>query len=669
MKNSLYEKVIDRRDQPIGPKNWIGNLRWLATENKTPLSYTFLSIPNTADEVDMNNSGKNLKGGIIGSRTLFSLSVSGVGDIDQYLYRPDCLEVSGKAFDYSLHFPIEKYGAIVKLTSSDSFVTFESSRLASRISSEPAKIDLDINADTITLKDGRYTIVFKHNGSTEAGQDGETFSIFPDADSELLVAISFHIDRDRSLLDAETLFTDSDGQIAASCCWWESYLQSCPIAKYDEDYKYFNAHLDKEVVFTKEQILTRQLWHWSQVVLCVSQIEFNDYTTYMAPDKAIWFGTWSNDGPESLCALACTNAAPLVRECLINYIRASINDDGVLSWYTHGFGQGCYGRVGDSGRYSHGVPNIVHTVDYYIRQTGDKSVLDEPIKGNITLWDKLKQYITKVFELRDCNGDGLIEWNNLWETGWDDKSGPFFSKTARKKEVGPDSTVAKWVEVVTTGTEQDYESFHQENSYPVTALAEQCFLLWSLKSMANMCDLKEASDLKEFCQNRYENIVNVIRERHWNEKTGFYHDWDIRNECLADSKSLDAFYFMFFEKDSARLLTLLEHFNNQDEFNLMCPPTLSKDSNDFNPEGYWCGGHWPRESTYLGLAFNKAGFTQKAEETVLKALCSAKGKVLPENINPLTGVDTTKITSMAYNSLFAAVLLEINNEDFTVFFE
>lgn len=666
----LYEKLVDRRDHSLDQFSWVGNLRWMGKEDLKPHLYHFQTIPGDAADADIDKTGEYFTGEVIGRRTMFDLEVAGIGEGKQYSYRPDVLEIAADGGRYSLHFPFEQYGAILKMESANGYLMVKDSRLSGRIGKNSGGVDLQTTGRKVVLHDGRYWIVFHHNGSLDnTKQDTESFRIYPPEGAELLVSVAFHVEQVRAETEAELLFAGADQQIEKSRVSWESYLLSCPVCRYAENYVYFNNSINSDVVLTGEEIFIRQLWHWVAARVNLYQLEFNRYSTVMVPDKAIWFGTWSNDGPASLTALSCTNAAPLVRECLIHYICASINDAGTHSWYTHSFGEGCYGREGDSGFYSHGVPNFLHAVDFYIRQTGDHSILDGRIQEGVTLWDRLKQYIVAVFEQRDCNGDGLIEWCNLWETGWDDKSGPFFSNTERTDTVGPRSTVTQWLDVILEGTKDDYEKFYRENGNPVTTMVEQCYFLWALKSMINLCELKGDAGVKQFCEDRYTNMVKVIRSRHWSDESGFYHDWDVNRTCLHPAKSLDALYFIGFESSEARRSSLMKHLNSTEEFNLRFQPTLSRDSGDFNPDGYWCGGYWPREAMYVGLALNQAGFKAKAEETVLKALCSETGKVVAENMNPLTGVNTTQVTSMAYSSVLPLVLREIKGEASVPYYE
>ena len=162
-----------------------------------------------------------------------------------------------------------------------------------------------------------------------------------------------------------------------------------------------------------------------------------------------------------------------------------------------------------------------------------------------------------------------------------------------------------------------------------------------------------------YASGRFEQICRMVEERHWDDRDGFYYDWDVRGGCLSRVKNQDAFYLPYFLRDRTRAARLFAHLDDPEEFKLHYLPTLARNEKGFNPEGYWCGGYWPREANYIALSLNAFGYRAKALELLVKALCSGKGKIIPENMNPITGVDNTGITGMAVSVLNALVLAEI----------
>ncbi|MFZ4397262.1 MAG: hypothetical protein ACOYOU_16725, partial [Kiritimatiellia bacterium] len=48
----IYEQLIDRRDTFIGPRHWLGNLRWVAEEVDEAGTFVFRTAPINASECD-----------------------------------------------------------------------------------------------------------------------------------------------------------------------------------------------------------------------------------------------------------------------------------------------------------------------------------------------------------------------------------------------------------------------------------------------------------------------------------------------------------------------------------------------------------------------------------------------------------------------------------------
>jgi hypothetical protein len=122
----------------------------------------------------------------------------------------------------------------------------------------------------------------------------------------------------------------------------------------------------------------------------------------------------------------------------------------------------------------------------------------------------------------------------------------------------------------------------------------------------------------------------------------------------------DAFYLLrYLPNDPARTEKLLAHLHNPDEFALPALPTLAKNQPGFKADGYWCGGYWPREAAPVAYALAAVGHREEAEVMLVKALMSARGRVVLENVNPLTGDPSTPIKTMAYSVQLNTALHDI----------
>jgi len=610
-----YNILTYKRKSHVGEDNWLGNLRWIAEEMREPLAYRFVTIP-------LNRLYKNYGN----NRLLFELKIEGNLAVDSFTYGADYYGAVGKGMNLRVTFPWEIYGASI---------TWRNVSMGMAI-----KIKGTENCHIKKLEDKRtwmivdvpyYVFVQCLGAKAEIGEEGQCLSMYQ-ATAEGSLIISYHIETVKGLETHQLFCKNAENEIAKSEVQWESYLQSCPVAE---------CLGGADTLYSKERLQERQLWYWWCARINISFIEFNKAPIYVAPDKTMWAGTWSNDGPETMAALSMTGDRELARACIVSYVAQSIDSEGNLSWYTHYDGCGCYSDahdIGGGGR-SHGVPNIVNTVDFYLMQTGDNGILEEDIGQGVTLWERLKTYMQHVFEARDINGDGLIEWVNLWETGWDDKICTFFKE----------ADLSIWIETMKTADAQKINAFYEQSCYPMTTMVEQVYFLWALQSMKKMAEMKGERQRSKSYQTQYETMIAVIRDRHWDEARGFYVDWNVRENKLSDAMNADGFYFMYFEKDKSRLERMIRIMEAPEHFGLKCLPMSAKSNDGFCENGYWSGGHWPREMGYMALALKECGYEEKALPLIYQALCGDEGNNVCEVLNPITGKRSTGCTKMAYN--------------------
>ena len=641
--NSIYQLLQDRRTSFIGRRHWLGNLRWFAEEAEFAPAFIFRTSPVNASETEYAAEGDS---DTASRRTLVGLQLKGTRALRECLYRPDEITADFEDSIFSLLLPLERYGGLVSLeTRGSACLVIQTSGQAGRRTSGPPLFLETIGQNKIIWRDGGYTVVFRFTGNAEQ-QAGGGFSLIPPAGKELHLAIGFHTDHAKAVDEAEELFSERLGIQNESRAAWEDYLQSCPVA--DMGLNPVWKSIQDTARHGPEEIRRRQYWHWQCLLANVYELPGNELAAYIAPDKSTWFGSWSNDGPECLRALARTNRHALARKCIQEFVRTAITSAGDLAWYLHGTGEPCLGRHGDSGRLSHGVPTIVTAVADYIEATADMSLLDAPAGPGGTVWEKLYRYIRGVFDRRDQDGDGLVEWRNLWEGGADDKVGCFFSEMP----------IEEWIRAVTSFPEPLLRAFYQRNSRPVVNLYEQAFFLHALQSMERLAALKGDGEMANFARDHFAEICRVLRERHWDESDGFYYDWNVTQQELIRVKNQDAFYLLHFLDDPARTSRMVAHLNDPKEFGLFYIPTLAASSKAFSATGYWCGGYWPRESFYIARALSRVGHSGKALELLVRALCSGNGKVIHENMNPATGLPNTPIAALAYNSLLNLALQE-----------
>ena len=658
----IYETLIDRRDGFIAPRHWLGNLRWVAEEMDPAGYFVFRTAPINSGECDQwkvalleegafsdiaLDDEKQAAGAPAANkeppsaiRTFFGLKLEGLGKPEACAYRPDGVEIAAAAGTFSLFMPYERYGAVMAGSVAGSArIAILSRAETGRYAGPGIRFSAEQAPGRIIWNDGAYTVVFRYAGQLTARPDGG-FDLGPADDGTLRLAVAFHVDKTQALAEAETLFADPAGARNESRAAWEDYLASCPVARLPDGYTWEKPD-GTAVTYSADEIVRRQYWQWCVTLVNVYDLPFNDLKAYMAPDKTIWFGVWINDGGEALFGLAHTNRHALARKCLVEYVRTAVGADGTVCWYLRATGVRCLGNPGDSGCFSHGVPMFVTALAEYVEQTGDRTILDEPAGAGGTVWDKVRRYMRNVYEHRDGDRDGIVEWRNLWEGGSDDKVGCFFSQANLKE----------WIFTVTTQEPEVVAAFYRKNQRPQTNFYEVNFFLGALRGLERLARLMRDDDTARYASERFAQTCALVENRHWHETDGFYYDWDVTAKELIRAKNQDAFYLPYFLDNRARAGRLFEHLDNREEFALLYTPTLAKSEAGFRPHGYWSGGHWPREMVYIARSLAACGRREKAVELLVKAICCATGKVIPENLNPITGEDATHVTGMAYNAV------------------
>ena len=666
----IYEQLVDCRKGFIGPRHWLGNLRWIAEEVDAAGCFVFRTAPINPGECDQWKVAL-LEAGAFGDivldeekkkagapaanreppsavRTFFGLKLDGLGKPAECLYRPDGLETVAASGRVSLFLPYERYGAIVEGTvSGGARLTILSRAETGRYPAAHIRFAAEQGAGRIVWSDGAYTVVFRYSGQLQP-REGGGFDLGASPDGTLRLAVAFHVDRAQALAEADSLFADPARARSESRNAWEDYLVSCPVAKVPGGYTWKKPD-GTAVMYSADEIVRRQYWQWCVTLVNVYDLPFNDLKAYVAPDKTIWFGVWINDGGESLFGLAHTNRHPLARKCLIEYVRTAVGADGSVCWYLHATGVRCLGNPGDSGFFSHGLPVFVTALAEYVEQTGDQTILDEPAGEGGTVWEKVSRYMRNVYDQRDGDHDGIVEWRNLWEGGSDDKVGCFFSQANLKE----------WIFTVTTQDREVVDAFYRKNQRPQTNFYEVSFFLAALRGLERLAQRKRDEATARYASERYTATCATVESRHWDEQDGFYYDWDVTAGKLIRVKNQDAFYLPYYLGNPARARRLFEHLDNPAEFALLYTPTLARNEAGFRSHGYWSGGYWPREMVYIARSLAACGRREKALELLVKAICCASGKVIPENLDPITGEDSTHVTGMAYNAVNVLELVRL----------
>ena len=620
---NLYSKLKYVTTSPIHGNHWIGNLRWYVREEQDSECYRFECISARKGESHAVCIAKNM------TEQLFEVYIG--EKVERYReYGADYI----KTENFFVAFPFYDYGCIM-----------EGKKLQIKLQGDIRRLDDTLINDTLILYKNGYYICFRSSRKLtvvqENSSEGKLF-IIDSGEKAVTLAVSFHTDRQTALKVCRELYENREDKLQQNQAFWESYLDSCPLA---------DSEMAEKCGADKEAFEVRQLWHWWCLLLNVNELEFNELSAYMAPDRTNWKGIWSNDGQLCMAALALTNQKALAKKLILDYLCTSLSGEGILSWYTHADGQGCYGLQGDVGRFSHGAPYPPQMIHYYVKNTGDTGILQEAV-GGLTVYEALKRYIETLYMLRMNPHYGLVEWANLWETGWDDKGGCFFDS----------ASLGEWCSVISSGDDEKIAAFYEKNQRPVIPIVEQVITLWSLYAMADLAQMTGDAGCQQWCLEAARKMRKAVSGQCWNEEDGFYHDVDVKQGTLGTSKNADVFYWLYFEEDKKRAERIYARLTDPEAFGCCCIPMLSRDSEGFNPFGYWSGGHWPREMSFIAMGLNRSGYCEKAKELLINAITIAEGCIIPEVVNPLDGKPTTLVTKMAYNIMDIIALLEIEGK-------
>jgi len=381
---------------------------------------------------------------------------------------------------------------------------------------------------------------------------------------------------------------------------WNEYLASTPLVVPSEPIRFTIGTSGEEQTITPQDLVRSELWTWRGLLTNTSQVRYLPASPLVLADWQFFMGMWSNDGIAETLALSATGRKDIARMSILNWFRYGVNDngDGNAAWTIFPSGRNTFSAKGVE-RDTLAVPLQAALVGQYVRITGDTRILDEKPGGiarDRTLWQALLAYQRNLPRVRDLNHDHLIDWAHIYETGWDDKNSPFVDR----------------------------------NGAPTSTVNEQVFNLWSLQEMIYLCRLR-GEDSSEW-QKEFTAARDAVRAKLWDSETQRYWDLDVSTEKLwTGGENLDAYYFLYYESDPARIDAMMKRLRDPLKFNGPLLPTLAFDTPKWG--GYWRGPSWPREYSHVALALSRAGQSREAFDWLSRGIQTNLGPVVPENIN------------------------------------
>ena len=382
---------------------------------------------------------------------------------------------------------------------------------------------------------------------------------------------------------------------------WNEYLSSAPLVAPAEPFRFTIGTLNKEESIAPEDLVRSELWFWRGVLNTTCQAHYLPACPMVVADWNVFMGMWSNDGIAESIALMGTNRSDLARSSILSWFRYALNSegDGTQPWTIFPSGKSTVQAMGPE-RFTQGVPVMASLVGEYVRLTGDTSLLDAKpggVAGDRTVWEALVAYQRNLPKIRDMNHDHLIDWMHTYETGWDDKDSPFIDL----------------------------------KGHPTSSINEQADNLWSLQEMVYLAKIK-GEDTTPWEQ-EFDLAMKAVREKLWDPQTQRYWDLDVETGKLwTQGENMDAYYWLYFETDPARIAAMMKRLNDPAKFNGPLIPTLAFDTPNWG--GYWRGPAWPREFGYVGIGLAHCGHAQEGFEWLARAIHANYGPILPENVDP-----------------------------------
>ena len=449
-------------------------------------------------------------------------------------------------------------------------------------------------------------------------------------DDEAALLISTGGDESEANSSLEELDSSHDLFDNTTHQFWNKYLASASLVAPAEPIQFDIGTTGQHERISPEDLVRSELWFWRGALNTTCQVKYLPACPMTIADWNVFMGMWSNDGIAEALSLTGTNRKDIARTAILNWFRYSVNatGDGTTAWTIFPSGRSTFEATGPE-RDTQGIPAQATLVGEYIRLTGDTSILNERLGGlakDRTLWQALLAYQHNLLKVRDANHDHLIDWLHTYETGWDDKHSPFIDLKGD----------------------------------PTSAMNEQVFNLWSLQEMAYLSGLRGEDPAP--WQREFDLAQQAVRSKLWDPETQRYWDLDTKTDKLwTQGENLDAYYFLYFEKDPSRISAMMKRLNDPTKFNGALLPTLAFDTPNWG--GYWRGPAWPRIFGYVGMALNHSGHGKEGFDWLSRAISSNLGPLLPETVDPRAyppGEHANgSVRIMGYDALDALILPDV----------
>ncbi|MCU4177227.1 MGH1-like glycoside hydrolase domain-containing protein [Carboxylicivirga sp. N1Y90] len=172
------------------------------------------------------------------------------------------------------------------------------------------------------------------------------------------------------------------------------------------------------------------------------------------------------------------------------------------------------------------------------------------------------------------------------------------------------------------------------------------FLVAEKQYLAQMFELLGRNKQAKKYQQEAEKVATFIREKMFDQETGFFYDVDIESKERVASRGKGPEGWIPLWANVATKLqaeAVVSNLMDKEQFNTKVPfPTAGLDNPRFNPKGYWRGPVWMSPAWFGLKGMRNYGFDNEAKILANKILLNAeglsqKGHPIRENYHPITG--------------------------------
>ena len=208
-----------------------------------------------------------------------------------------------------------------------------------------------------------------------------------------------------------------------------------------------------------------------------------------------------------------------------------------------------------------------------------------------TFYHRLEKYLNWVFDNRDTDGDGLVEW--FIEENEECRSG----------ESGMDNSV-RFDEAITLAA-VDFNAF-LSNEYGI---------------MGKFASLLGKDDEAKIWLEKKNKLDKLINSCLWDSKKKFYFDFNFKNNKISPVKSVAGFLPIFSETAcSEQIDYLVEELNNPETFGVEFPiPSISIDNDNYDTD-MWRGPTWVNMNWIIGKSLLSTKHREKGLDIIKKTI-------------------------------------------------